>query len=222
MDKSIGIGSIVGLTFASSLYVWNNEKFSKAQKAVLLVLLIFPPAQWIGILVVLAYNNYKLNNSIEKVQERKVEQVKVNLDNSISSLKDLKDKGILTAEEYKTKVAKINAEKEEQSLKNSLEYRQLKSLLDSGVLTKEEFESKLNLLKNKPKVKIKDFRIVDGFSEGLALAINSELDYGFVDNDGNVIIPFKFEHAENFKEGSAKVRHNGEFKSINKKGEFIK
>lgn len=222
MDKSIGVGSIVGLTFASSLYVWKNEKFSSVQKTILLICIVFPPAQWLGILIVLAYNNYKVNNSVEKVQERKVEQVKVNLDNSISSLTDLKDKGILTAEEYKTKVAKINSEKDEQSLKNSLEYKQLKSLLDSGILTKEEFESKLILLKNKPKVKIKDFRIVDGFSEGLALVINFELDYGFVDNEGNIIIPFKFEHAENFKEGIAKVRYNGEFKSINKKGEFIK
>ena len=30
MDKSIGVGSIVGLTFASSLYVWNNVNFTKA------------------------------------------------------------------------------------------------------------------------------------------------------------------------------------------------
>ena len=148
MDKSIGVGLIVGLTFASSLYVWNSEKFSKEQKAVLLVLLIFPPAQWIGILLILAYNSYELNNSIEKVQERKVEQVKVNLDNSISSLKDLKDKGILNDEEYKTKVDKINAEKEEQILKNSLEYKQLKSLLDSGILTKEEFENKIKFIQN--------------------------------------------------------------------------
>ena len=143
MDKSIGVGSIVGLTFASSLYVWNNVNFTKTQKAVLLILLIFPPAQWVGILVVLAYNNYKVNNTIEKVTERKVEQVKVNLDNSISSLKDLKDKGILTTEEYETKVAKINAEKDEQVLKNSLEYRQLKTLTDNGILSKEEFYSRV-------------------------------------------------------------------------------
>jgi hypothetical protein len=139
MDKSIGVGLIVGLTFASSVYVWNNEKFNSIQKTILLICVVFPPAQWLGILVVIAYNNYKVNNSIEKVTERKVEQVKINLDNSISSLKDLKDKGILTDEEYETKVAKINAEKDEQSLK---------SLLDSGILTKEEFESKIKLIQN--------------------------------------------------------------------------
>ena len=122
------VGLIVGLIFASSLYIWNNDKFSGLQKTILLICIIFPPAQWIGILFVLAYNNYKVNNSTEKVIERKVEQVKANLDNSISNLKDLKEKGILTDEEYKTKVAKISTEKDEQSLKNSLEYKQLKSL----------------------------------------------------------------------------------------------
>ena len=222
MDKSIGVGSIVGLTFASSLYVWNNVNFTKTQKAVLLILLIFPPAQWVGILVVLAYNNYKVNNTTEKVTERKVEQVKVNLDNSISSLKDLKDKGILTTEEYETKVAKINTEKDEQVLKNSLEYRQLKSLTDNGILSKEEFDSKVKILNSRVKEKVIDeFRIIDGFSEGLALAINSDLDYGFINENSEVIIEFKFDHAENFIDGVAKVRYNGEFKTINKKGEFI-
>jgi hypothetical protein len=148
MENNIGVGLIVGLTFTSSVYVWNNEKFSSVQKTILLICIVFPPAQWIGILLVLAYNSNKVNNSIEKITERKVEQVKVNLDNSISNLADLKDKGILTEEEYKTKVAKINAEKEEQSLKNSLEYKQLKNLLDSKILTQEEFDSKIKLIQN--------------------------------------------------------------------------
>jgi hypothetical protein len=146
MEHSIGIGIIVGLTFTSFVYVWSNTKFSKTQKVVLLLLSVIPPVHWLGILIVLAYNDYKANNSIEKVQERKVEQVKINLDNSISNLTDLKDKGILTDEEYKTKVAKINTEKEEQSLKNSLEYKQLKSLFESGILTNEEFDSKVKLI----------------------------------------------------------------------------
>lgn len=151
MEERIGIGIIVGLIISSSLYIWNNENFSKEQKAVLLVLFIFFPAQWLGILIVLAYNSYKVNNSAEKITERKVEQVKVNLDNSILSLKGLKEKGILTDEEYKTKVEKIEAEKEKQILKNSSEYKQLKSLLDSGVLSNEEFENKIKILKNSKK-----------------------------------------------------------------------
>lgn len=67
---------------------------------------------------------------------------------SISNLTDLKDKGILTDEEYKEKVQKIEADKKEQDVLNSTEYKQLKSLYNSGVLTKDEFESKIEILKN--------------------------------------------------------------------------
>lgn len=222
MDDSIGVGIIVGLTFASSIYVWNNEKFNRVQKTILLICIIFPPAQWVGILGVLAYNSYKVNNSKEKILERKIEQAKSGLDNSISNLADLKDKGILTDDEYQTKIEKLELEKAEEDLKNSIEYKQLKSLFNLGILTKEEFESKIEILNSRKREKRTDeFRIIDGFSEGLALAINSDLDYGFIDENRDVIISFKFEHAENFIDGVAKVRYNGEFKSIDKKGDFI-
>lgn len=148
MENSIGVGLIVGLTFASSIYVWSNEKFSGVQKTILLICIIFPPAQWLGILLVLAYNSYTINKSIEKVQERKVEVVKVNLDNSISNLTDLKNKGILTELEYYEKVANIRTKKAQQGILNSTEYKQLKSLFDSGILTKEEFDSKVKLIQN--------------------------------------------------------------------------
>ena len=146
MEHSIGVGMIVGLVFATSTYIWNSDSFTKSQKSLLLVLIIFPPAQWVGILIILIFNNYKVNNSTEKITERKVEQIKSSLENSISNLSDLKSKGILTEEEYNSKVEKIETEKAEQNLKNSLEYKQLKSLLDSSILTKEEFETKIKLI----------------------------------------------------------------------------
>jgi hypothetical protein len=140
MENSIGVGLIVGLAFASSIYVWNNEKFSSVQKTILLICIIFPPAQWLGIFVVLAYNSSVESNMPERKTEKK-------LDTTISNLTELKEKGILTAEEYKTKVQKIETEKTEQSLKSSLEYKQLKSLFDNKILTLEEFENKIKLLK---------------------------------------------------------------------------
>ena len=141
MESNIGVGVIVGLALTSSIYVWNNDKFSSVQKTILLICIIFPPAQWLGILLVSMYNS----NTENKTPERKAEK---KLDSTISNLTELKEKGILTEEEYKTKVDKIEVEKTEQNLKNSLEYKQLKSLFDNGILTKEEFESKIQLLQN--------------------------------------------------------------------------
>lgn len=139
MEHNIGVGAIVGLVVASSIYVWNNNNFSKEQKTGLLICIVFAPAQWLGILLVLAYNSNRDNNTIERKTEKK-------LDSTISNLIDLKEKGILTEEEYKSKVHKIETEKAEQYLKNSTEYKQLKSLFDSEVLTKDEFENKIQLL----------------------------------------------------------------------------
>ena len=154
MEHNIGVGAIVGLATASSFYIYKSEKFSSIQKTILLICVIFPPAQWLGILIVLAYNNFIENNSVEKITEIKNENKINTLNSQVESLKDLKEKGILTSEEYNQKVEKLEAEKAEQDLKNSIEYSQLKSLLDSGVLTKEEFENKIEFINNKNKMLI--------------------------------------------------------------------
>jgi hypothetical protein len=154
MEHNIGVGLIVGLVTASSFYIYRSEKFSSVQKTILLICVIFPPAQWLGILIVLAYNNFIENNSVEKITERKNENKINTLNSQVENLKDLKEKGILTNEEYNQKVEKLEAEKAEHNLKNSTEYKQLKSLLDSGVLTKEEFESKVEFIINKNKILI--------------------------------------------------------------------
>ena len=41
MEDSIGVGAIVGLVFASSIYVWNSNEFTKEQKIFLMNLNIF-------------------------------------------------------------------------------------------------------------------------------------------------------------------------------------
>ncbi|RKS92673.1 putative oligomerization/nucleic acid binding protein [Flavobacterium limicola] len=139
MEHSIGVGAIVGLITASSLYVWNSNEFTKEQKTFLLIAIVFAPVQWIGILVIKYYNNHKFESSPERKTEKK-------LDSTISNLTELKSKGILSNEEYNSKVKKVKVEKTEQNLKNSLEYKQLKSLFDSEILTKEEFKNKIQLL----------------------------------------------------------------------------
>ena len=173
MEHNIGVGAIVGLATASSFYIYKSEKFSSIQKTILLICVIFPPAQWLGILIVLAYNNFIENNSVEKIAEIKNENKINTLNSQVESLKDLKEKGILTNEEYNQKVEKIEAEKAEQDLKNSTEYKQLKSLFDSGVLTKEEFESKIVKINNIINKQLED-KIIDTYNYNVTL-INGEI-----------------------------------------------
>ena len=153
MEHSIGVGLIVGLTFASSAYIWNSESFSKEQKTILLIFLVFPPLQWISILLISLYNTNQINSTPEKITEKKI-------DSTIANLTDLRQKGILTELEYKEKLYKIEQEKTEQSLKNSSEYKQLKSLFESNVLTKDEFHNKTNILKNNLKDKSENLQTV--------------------------------------------------------------
>lgn len=147
MSNRVWVGIFVGLIFSSTMYVIQSESFTRTQKIFLLIAAICFPIQWIGILVCLIYNNYKDNNTVEKISEKKIEQKVIGLDTQIENLKDLKEKGILTEDEFNQKVSKIEQEKSEENLKNSQEYKQLKSLLDSGILTKDEFESKTKLIK---------------------------------------------------------------------------
>ncbi|TRX11046.1 SHOCT domain-containing protein [Flavobacterium gawalongense] len=146
MESNPLVAGIVGLVTASSIYIWQSNKFNKAQKTLLLLCFIFPPLQWVMILIVIYYNKYKSENSPEKISVKKLDETKTKLNSSIDNLKDLKEKGILTQEEYDSKVEKIETEKAEQELKNSTEYKQLKSLFDSNILTKEEFDNKFKTL----------------------------------------------------------------------------
>lgn len=208
----MGVGLIIGLVFGTTLYVWNSERFNKTQRIVLSVFILFPPLQWASILLILIYN-YFINQSKPQVK----------LNSAKEDLTELKNKGIITEEVYNEKISKIDEKISKEDILETKEYKQLKRLFDSGIFTKEEFENKIDILKNKVSVDIdyKEFRIVDGFSEGLAVAINNTLDYGYVNEENEVVIDFVFEHAENFKNGIAKVRINREFKNIDLTGNVI-
>jgi uncharacterized membrane protein len=146
MDNRILVGCIIGLVFASSRYIWNSEKMSKTQKTVLLILLVFPPAQWIGLLFVEIFNHHNLNHTPEKIVERESEESLSNFNTAIVNLKDLKNKGIITENEYNNKIDKIHQDILTIELKNSQEYKQLKSLFGQGILSKEEFDEKVEFL----------------------------------------------------------------------------
>ncbi|TRW97177.1 SHOCT domain-containing protein [Flavobacterium gawalongense] len=156
MENNIGIGLIVGITTASGIYVWNSKDFTKEQKTLLLVCIIFPPLHWLLILLVLGYNKYKSKNTPQRLSEKRLDENKTKLNSSIDNLADLRGKGILTETEYKEIVKKIEAQKTEQELINSTEYKQLKSLLDANILSKNEFEDKLKILLEKNSIIAKE------------------------------------------------------------------
>jgi hypothetical protein len=144
--KEILIGGITGLLISTSLYVWNSNNFTKEQRILLLICVVFPPAQWVGIIIVLIYNNNKLENTHEKLSEKKVTEKKIKLNSTIDNLLELKEKGILTIDEYNEKVDKIESQKIEVEIENSSEYKQLKNLFENNILTLDEFEIKIKLL----------------------------------------------------------------------------
>lgn len=151
MNDNIGVGLIVGLVTASSLYVWNSKNFTKVQKIFLLIFLIFPPLQWVSILLVLVYNKFQIENSSKATTAKKNIDSEINLYSAKTNLYELKEKGIISKDEFNSKIEQIR--KTEYDIINSIEYKQLKSLLDSGILTKEEFNNKVKLigLENRPK-----------------------------------------------------------------------
>ena len=141
MEHNIGVGVIVGLVFSSTIFIWNSESFTKGQKILLLICSIFPPAQWIGILTILIFKKIQIENTKENKEKKKNQNL------SLKNLEVLKDKGILTEEEYSKKVTKIKNETDELNLKKTIEFKQLKNFYNSGILTKVEFDSKVNLIK---------------------------------------------------------------------------
>ena len=58
----------------------------------------------------------------------------------------------------------------------------------------------------------------EAYSEGLATVINKDGQWGYIDPDRKVVIPFKFKYAGQFNHGIARVSVNDKFFFINKEG----
>jgi uncharacterized membrane protein len=128
MDNKIIIGLLVGLTIASTSFIWKSDKFNKTLKIILTLLTAFPPLQWVIILLVLFFKSFDTFNSDS---ENKLKTSKA----SINDLIDLKNKGFISENEFKQKVEKLEADTIDLKIKQSDEYKKLKGLLDSKILT---------------------------------------------------------------------------------------
>ncbi|WP_418637732.1 WG repeat-containing protein [Winogradskyella sp.] len=229
MDKDIGVGLIIGLLIASTLFVYNTKIFSQPQKVFLYICVIFPPLQWLSILILLAYNYFQkeLYNNNSKHNTR--DSVAYDSVTQLSNLNHLRDEGILTDEEYFQKQEIIMKAELSEEMKRSDDYKKLKDLYESGILTKEEFDAKLetlrlklNNLRQKQKEEEKlGFTVTEEISEGYFVIRDDDFNYGYANQQMNKVIDTVYDHAESFKEGIALVRYNGKFGFINKKNEAV-
>jgi hypothetical protein len=232
MDTQIGVGLIIGLVSASSFYVYNSDRFSVVQKVFLLVGILFPPAQWIGILGVLVYNYFKDKKSLERLNYIEINKSSSANKIHLKHLSDLKNNGILSDEEYWNKISDIDSKNADQEIKLTDDYKKLKSLFDSNVLSEIEFNDKVILLKGRlrsnkqpnripEQEELQDFRVTEELSEGYFVIIDDKLNYGFADKDLNKVIDTIYEIAFSFSEGLALVRSQNKFGFINKANEII-
>jgi hypothetical protein len=60
-ENSIGVGLIVGIAITTTVIIYNSKSFNNIQKNILLVLIVFIPAQWILALIFIIYNTQKGN-----------------------------------------------------------------------------------------------------------------------------------------------------------------
>src|SRR6185295_19440553 len=57
-------------------------------------------------------------------------------------------------------------------------------------------------------VLLRGYKDTKGFSEGLAAVSDENGRWGYIEKTGSVIIPYQFEHAQNFSDGLARVLVN--------------
>lgn len=87
-----------------------------------------------------------------------------------------------------------------------------------------DFMSNENLIHNQ-KVYISNkeesYRVVDGFNDGFAVIINDDLNYGFINENREVVQRCVFEFAENFACNLALVRENNKFGFVDKSFNYV-
>ncbi|MCG8182881.1 SHOCT domain-containing protein [Tenacibaculum piscium] len=139
MDKGIGVGIIVALTFTSTIFILQSNYFSKNQKIILGILFVFPPAQWVLALIIGIWNKQSESTIGFKID---------NANKSDDEIEKLKNLGLLSEEEYKDKKEKVLEMKLNELVLKSEGYISLKKLKQNNILTQEEFEQKSEILKN--------------------------------------------------------------------------
>lgn len=147
MDKNIGIGFIIGLLITSTLYIYNSNKFNSYQKGFLYFCILFPPLQWVSIVIILIFNKLKLNSSVDGIATSKTKLKFKEYNIQLQNLKELENRGIITENEFNEKSNDIKKLRIESKLKLSPDFKKLKELFDSDILTEDEFNNKVQILR---------------------------------------------------------------------------
>jgi len=148
------------------------------------------------------------------------------------NLINLRDKGILSEEEFSSKSSQLHADRVKTEVEKTEEYRQLNYLYESNILSKQEFDSKVELLIDKYKtttnhtdskheISNNGLQKLGDFKEGMARIWDEDQQYGFIDEKNMIVIPPKYDLAEDFNEGLAMVMGYGNYGFINKKGDVV-
>jgi predicted RNase H-like nuclease (RuvC/YqgF family) len=68
---------------------------------------------------------------------------------------------------------------------------------------------------------VQKYEMVRRFSNGRAVVMSSDKKYGFVNKSGKEVIPLRYDDAQDFSDGQAKVKYQNKWLNIDKKGIIV-
>jgi hypothetical protein len=168
---------------------------------------------------ILTDSEYYEKSAILKTQKL---QIELKQTDEYKKLKSLYDDGILTKEEFESKVKNLSVKRDskENTYNSGFNFRITDSLKEGYYLITDNelsygfVDSGYNIV-IKPK-----YEYAESFNEGLAL-VRLNRKFGFIDQKGRVVIDLIYDNAESFKNGVSKVTFGNEKFKINTKGKRV-
>ncbi|MGY5849182.1 WG repeat-containing protein [Salegentibacter sp. F14] len=213
-------------TFGNTYDQYKGEEIYGALTTFILLILV-------GVALIYSTQHKKIQEEKRKEKAYLRERAIINeISEKEENLINLRDKGILSEGEFKSKISKIHQDKAYTELEKTKEYQQLKQLYNSGVLTKEEYDSKVKILIEKQNSDLKagglksklentEYHQISQFKENRGRIWDKNQLFGFIDENYDTIVEPKYTIAEDFNEGLALVMLYDNYGFINKKGDIV-
>lgn len=90
-----------------------------------------------------------IKGEYEDLDEKEKKSKVKSLNNTQDSLYKLRERKILSEEEYRKKLEQVQKEKTTLNIEQSEDYIELKNLFQNGILTEQEFNDKIEVIKSK-------------------------------------------------------------------------